>query len=94
MLGEFNFGFSPSLGEAVASKNIQMTKYKDKDRKIAWIQIDGSFCKIIDYSVLQEIKSICLKSWITIISPCSNVNRAMQQNHQSRDKTIKRMVQA
>ena len=73
MLGEFGFGFYPSLGKAIALNNIvAITKtYRERDRKMVWIQIDGSCYKIIDYSVLQEIKLICLKLWINIISPCS-----------------------
>ena len=73
MLGEFGFGFYPSLGKAIVLNNIvAITKtYRERDRKMVWIQIDGSCYKIIDYSVLQEIKLICLKLWINIISPCS-----------------------
>ena len=55
MLRVFGFDFSPSLAEAITSKNIDITKiYKfiERDREIAWIQIDGSCYKKINYSVL------------------------------------------
>ena len=55
MLRVFGFDFSPSLAEAITSKNIDITKiYKfiERDREIAWIQIDGSCYKksIIPFS--------------------------------------------
>ena len=53
LLGDFDFGFSPCLGEAIASNNIDITKiYIDRDKKIEWIRIDESCYKINDYFVL------------------------------------------
>ena len=53
LLGEFGFGFFTSLEKAIASSNIDIIKMpRERDRDIAWIQIDGLCYKIIDYSVL------------------------------------------
>ena len=51
-----------------------LLRYIEKDRKIARIHIDESCYKVIEYSVLWEIKFICLKWYYISIFKCSSCN--------------------